>query len=95
MIEPVSQNPLKSIYGVLKYAATHKHPTRHSSLTHWEEDIPSRIDLGISTYGGPFTTEQVEDVKTFFRLLVVSVAISFYPLGPKIFLEIFFTWHCC
>ena len=30
----------------------------------------------------PFTTEQVEDVKTFFRLLTVSIAISFfvYPL---------------
>ena len=83
VIEPVSQNPLKSIYSVLKYAATHKHPTRRSALTYWEEDIPSRIDLGKSKYGGPFTTEQVEDVKTFFRLLVVSVAISFfiYPLS--------------
>ena len=83
VIEPVSQNPLKSIYSVLKYAATHKHPARRSALTYWEEDIPSRIDLGKSKYGGPFTTEQVEDVKTFFRLLVVSVAISFfvYPLN--------------
>ena len=83
VIEPVSQNPLKSIYSVLKYAATHKHPARRSALTYWEEDIPSRIDFGKSKYGGPFTTEQVEDVKTFFRLLVVSVAISFfvYPLS--------------
>ena len=82
VIEPVSQNPLKSVLSVLKYAATHKHPARRSALTYWEEDIPSRIDLGKSKYGGPFTTEQVEDVKTFFRLLVVSVAISFfvYPL---------------
>ena len=83
VIEPVSQNPLKSIFSVLKYAATHNHPARRSALTYWEEDIPSRIDLGKSKYGGPFTTEQVEDVKTFFRLLVVSVAISFfiYPLS--------------
>ena len=82
VIEPVSQNPLKSIHSVLKYAATHKHPARRSALTYWEEDIPSRIDLGKSKYGGPFTTEQVEDVKTFFRLLLMSVAISFfiYPL---------------
>ena len=81
VIEPVSQNPLKSIYSVLMYAASHKHPARRSALTYWEEDIPSRIDLGKSKYGGPFTTEQVEDVKTF-RLLVVSVAIGFfiYPL---------------
>ena len=82
VIEPVSQNPVKYIYSVLKYAATHKHPAKRSSLTYWEEDIPSRIDLGKSKYGGPFTTEQVEDVKTFFRLLVVSVTVSFfiYPL---------------
>ena len=82
VIEPVNQNPIKSIYSVLKYAATHKHPARRSALTYWEEDIPSRIDLGKSKYGGPFTTEQVEDVKTFFHLVVVSVAISFfvYPL---------------
>ena len=82
VIEPVSQNPLKSIYSVLKYAATHKHPARRSALTYWEEDIPSHIDLGKLKYGGPFTTEQVEDVKTFFRLLLMSVAISFfvYPL---------------
>ena len=82
VIEPVSQNPLKFIYSVLKYAASHKHPARRSALTYWEEDIPSRIDLGKSKYGGPFTTEQVEDVKTFFRLLLMSVAISFfiYPL---------------
>ena len=78
VIESVSQNPLKSVFSVLKYAVTHKHPARRSALTYWEEDIPSRIDLGKSKYGGPFTTEQVEDVKTFFRLLVVSVAISFF-----------------
>ena len=82
VIEPVSQNPLKSIYSVLKYAATHKYPVRRSALTYWEEDIPSRIDLGKSKYGGPFTTEQVEDVKTFFRIISMSAAISFfiYPL---------------
>ena len=60
LIEPVSQNLLKSVLSVLKYAATHKHPARRSALTYWEEDIPSRIDLGKSKYGGPFTTEQVE-----------------------------------
>ena len=33
VIEPVSQNPLKAVYSLLKYAATHKHPARHSALT--------------------------------------------------------------
>jgi peptide/histidine transporter 3/4 len=33
------------------------------------DELPSRIDFGKSKYGGPFTTEQVEDVKTLLRLL--------------------------
>ena len=71
--EPKSPQSLKLIFRVLKFAAKHKAPVNRSALTYWEEDIPSRIDLGKSKYGGPFTTEQVEDVKTFFKLLVVSV----------------------
>ena len=75
-IEPQSQNPLKAITSVLKYAATHQYPTRRSAFTYWEEEIPSRVDLGKSKYGGPFTNEQVEDVKTFFRIVVVVSAIT-------------------
>ena len=75
IIEPKSPQSLKNIYRVLKFAVKHKAPLNRSALTYWEEDIPSRLDLGKSRYGGPFTTEQVEDVKTFFRILVVSVGM--------------------
>ena len=64
--EPKSPQSLKIIYQVLKFAKKHKAPVNRSALTYWEEDIPSRIDLGKSKYGGPFTTEQVEDVKTIY-----------------------------
>ena len=74
--EPKSPQSLKIIYQVLKFGKKHKAPVDRSALTYWEEDIPSRIDLGKSKYGGPFTTEQVEDVKTIFKLLVVSVPFS-------------------
>ena len=79
----MSQNPLKTVLSVLKYAATHKHPVRRSAFTYSEDEIPSRINLGKSKYGGPFTTEQVEDVKTFFRLLIISIAVVvfLYPLN--------------
>ena len=40
-------------------------------------NVYSRIDLGKRKYGGPLTTEQVEDVKTFFQILVILVAIVF------------------
>ena len=76
IIEPKSPQTLKNIYLVLKFAKKHKAPVNRSALTYWEEDIPSRIDLGKSKYGGPFTTEQVEDVKTILRLLAVCVPVS-------------------
>ena len=72
-IFPQLVNPYKLIFRVLNYAWKHKYPERRSALTYWEEDIPSRIDLGMSKYGGPFTVEEVEDVKTFFRLLPVII----------------------
>ncbi len=75
VIEPRCQNPMKNITGVLRFAFTHKHPVRRSALTYWEDKIPSRMDLGKTKYGGPFTNEQVEDVKTFFRVIIVTVCI--------------------
>ncbi len=73
----VSAQSLKNIYRVLKFAATHKTPINRSVLTYWEEDIPSRIDLAKQRYGGPYTTEQVEDVKTFLKLLIVFLPLTF------------------
>ena len=69
--EPVTHNPLKLIYQVLRYAVKNKYPRLRSAFTYWEDKPYSRIDLGKAKYGGPFTTEQVEDVKTFFRILVL------------------------
>ena len=69
--EPVTSNPLKLIYQVLEYALKNKYPRLRSAFTYWEDKPYSRIDLGKNKYGGPFTIEQVEDVKTFFRILAV------------------------
>ena len=71
--EPVKHNPVKLIYQVLKYAAKNRHPRLRSAFTYWEDKPYSRIDLGKNKYGGPFTTEQVEDVKTFFRILTILI----------------------
>ena len=62
-------NPVKLIVRVLCYARKHKYPENRSALTYWEEEAPSRLDLGKDKYGGPFTEEEVEDVKTILRLL--------------------------
>ena len=84
IIEPKSSQSLKVIFQVLKFTKKHKAPISRSAFTYWEEDIPSRIDFGKSKYGGPFTTEQVEDVKTIFKLLVVYV--PFFKILVSIFL---------
>ena len=56
---------------MLKYSWRHKSPERQSALTYWEEDIPPRIDLGRNKYGGPFTVDEVENVKTVLRLILL------------------------
>ena len=73
-ISPI-KNPIKLIVRVLCYARKHKYPENRSALTYWEEGAPSRLDLGKDKYGGPFTEEEVEDVKTFFRMLPLFIAI--------------------
>ena len=66
-------NPVKLIIRVLCYARKHKYPENRSALTYWEEEAPSRLDLGKDKYGGPFTEEEVEDVKTVLRLIPLVV----------------------
>ena len=74
--EPVTVNPVSLIFKILKYAAKHKYPVQRSAFTYCENEQPTRLDYGKSKYGGPFTTEQVEDVKTFWRVLLVLLVFS-------------------
>ena len=71
--EPVTQNPFKLVYSVIRYAIKHKHPECRSAFTYCEDELPSCTDFGKIKYGGLFTTEQVEDVKTFLRVLIVTL----------------------
>ena len=81
--EPVTQNPFKLVYSVVRYAIKHKHPECRSAFTYGEDEPPSRMDFGKNKYGGPFTIEQVEDVKTFLRLAgvmflgAVTIGVTF------------------
>ena len=71
--EPIGQNPFKLVYKVIKYAIRTKCPRCRSAFTYCEDNLPSRIDFGKSKYGGPFTIKQVEDIKTFLRLLPIHL----------------------
>ena len=72
---PTSKNPLTLIFRVLKYAIKNKYPRQRSAFAYWDSQRCSRINLGKNKYGGPFSTEEVESVKTFWRIMgVVTVA---------------------
>ena len=66
-------NPIKLIIQVLNYTRKHRYPERRSAFTYLDEEQPSRMDFGKQKFGGPFTEEEVEDVKTFLRLIPLIV----------------------
>lgn len=79
--EPVTFNPLKLIFNVLRFAARNKYPRQRSAFTYWDDKPYTRIDLAKDKFGGPYTTEQVEDVKTFFRISIVIIGSLFVGLA--------------
>ena len=83
LVECGQNNPYKTVYRVLNFAMKHKYPLRRSAFTYTDDYVPSRIDFAKELYGGPFTTEQVENVKTLLRILIFLVA-----LGPLFILQL-------
>ncbi len=76
-------NPYKIVVSVLRYVRAHKYPIRHSAL-HWTNgERPSRFDFAKVCYGGPFTSNQVEDVKTLGRIVLMLLTI-----GPVFILSV-------
>ena len=83
-IQRTGLNPFRNIYKVLQYTWKHKVPVRRSAFTYWENDIPPRIDVGKDKYGGPFTTEEVENTKTFLRIVPLIISLfGFYLINGK------------
>ena len=75
----LKKNPYKMVYQTLKYAWQHTSPENRSALTYWEKKMPKRIDLGKQKYGGPFKEIEIEDTKTFWRIITVLVStFGFY-----------------
>ena len=94
--EPGHNNPYKMVGKVLNFSRKHKYPLQRSAFTYSGEEDPSRIDYAKERYGGPFTTEQVEDVKTFFRILIVLLALGLLfvlEIPASIFVSILFGLH--
>ena len=84
-------NPIKLIIQVLNYTRKHRYPERRSAFTYIDEEQPTRMDFGKEKFGGPFTEEEVEDVKTVLRLIPLVICLSFLSgaeVTPTNFLNI-------
>lgn len=84
LIQPHIGNPLKLVYQVLKSSFRAKRPAFRSAFDVGRPP-PCRIDLAMSINGGKYTVEQVEDVKTFFRiLLILSSFFGYFAVSPQV-----------
>ncbi len=81
--DTIRVNPYKLVCKVINFSRLNKKPVYRSALTYCEDELPSRMDHGKMKYGGPFTTEQVEDVKVFLRILKVL-----FSFGPAFLMDV-------
>ena len=74
---PPTVNPAKQIYNIFKYAIKYKRPLQCSAFTYGEPP-PGMLDRAKEGYGGPFTTDQVEDVRSFKNILLILLSLFGY-----------------
>lgn len=75
-------NPYHIVHQVTRYAWRNNVPLHRIAFS-WcrNHHTPSGLDVGMKRFGGPFTAEQVEDVKAFYgivKVLVVSGLFFFF-----------------
>ena len=80
---PLTPNPYKLINRIINFALSHNHLLHVRSNDRNEARPSSRLDLAKEMYGGPFTTNQVEEVKSFLQILCVL-----FTLGPVLMADI-------
>ena len=84
-----TQSPYKVVYLVVKYAFTHRRPhtlessaQQRVSMTSFNcgnkapVQASSKLDYSKDIFGGPFTNQQVEDVKSCGRIFMVVLSLS-------------------
>ena len=77
-------NPLRTIINVVYFAATVKrHNPRYRRSFRYGEERKPRIELAKVEFDGIYSSEEVEDVKTFFRVLffILSLGLTFATFG--------------
>ncbi len=72
------ENPLRQITKVISYITNMPAYQYVPSSVRHEIDFTnySRLDLAKKRYGGKYETEQVEDVRTFFSILLILISVG-------------------
>ena len=74
---PRFPNPYKTTLSILNFVRKHKYPVRQSALF---GKATSRIDYAKQKFGGPFTSDAVEDFKSLLRIVPVILAMGSFFL---------------
>ena len=71
-VHPPHIDGINLIWRVMRFAWKYKKPLQPSAFTYCDGP-PSRLGLAKERYGGPYTTVQVEDVKSFWYLVLIPL----------------------
>ena len=74
--ESRNRNPIRHICGVFCNAAYSRPRHQFISAFRYGEDPPSGLEYARQYHGGKYTDEQVQDVRSFGRVLLVIVTLS-------------------
>ena len=87
------RNPLQLVFRVTHASFKATYDPYQSAFT-INKDRPHRLDLAKRRHGGPFITLQVENVKTFYHLLLVLCSmVTIFLLVEGVSLHIIATWY--
>ena len=74
--EHKNTNPIRLVCGVIYNSRQWRQPPPFRSAFRYGEDPPSGLDYARQHHGGKYTDEEVEDVRTFGRIMVFLLSLS-------------------
>ena len=71
-------DPVKKVTKISAFISKHKHPVgQRQAHTYTYDTPPARSDFAKVTYGGPFEDDAVEEVVSFWRIVLFLLVLHF------------------